>query len=125
MIAQRVSGRDTTDADAGVCLTFTGDRMIRRQRNGSQSESGFRFRPEANPKELDLISDGANGEPVLQLGIYRFDGDKLIMSFNRADPTKRPLGYVSQPENSIVVTTLQRLPRTEPAPLEKSAPDRP
>ena len=99
--------------------------MIRSQRDGSQSELGFRFRPEANPKELDLIADGVDGEARLQLGIYRFDGDKLIMAFNRADPTKRPRGYVSQPENSIEVTTLQRVRLENPAPLEKPEPQRP
>jgi uncharacterized protein (TIGR03067 family) len=67
MIAQRVSGRDTMDAEAGTCLIFTGDRMIRRQRDGSQVEMGFRFRPEAIPRNWTSSPMESTEKPVCSL----------------------------------------------------------
>jgi uncharacterized protein (TIGR03067 family) len=121
VVSQTVSGRDTTEAVKGTRLSFRGDRLIRTEPDGSLTKKRVQFRPQANPKEVDLMDDtpGVSGVQQ-QLGIYRVDGRKLIMSFNRADPTKRPKGYVSAPENTIEVTVLEELPPSTETNLEKS-----
>jgi uncharacterized protein (TIGR03067 family) len=123
VISQRTSGRDTTEAVAGMRVSFKDDRMLRRQTDGSQAELSVRVQTRRTPKELDLIDETRAVGPIWELGIYRFDGDKLVMAFNRAEPTRRPRGFVSNPENSIEVTTLQRVLPENPPALEKSLPD--
>lgn len=83
-------------------LEFTGSNL--RVTMGKQADAGtFKLDPTANPKEIDAIGD-EGGTP----GIYRFDGDKLILCIGEPG-SNRPRNFKTGPDTGpLLLVTLRR-----------------
>jgi uncharacterized protein (TIGR03067 family) len=118
VVEQVLSGRKRGEV-SNAPLIFVGAYLLDTQENAAQRLRTVRVVSDSQPKRLDISDHGSE-----MLAIYRFDGPRLLISINRNDPSSRPKGFFSGPENSIEVTTLERVdvppspaPSLTPTPL--------
>jgi uncharacterized protein (TIGR03067 family) len=105
-----LSGRDITDRTANVRYDFQGEALVRTEADGVMRVSQCTVTPSARPKQITIVPQTLEppSSAARRRGIYRFDGNQLIIAFNVAQPDERPRGFASGPENSIEVITLER-----------------
>jgi uncharacterized protein (TIGR03067 family) len=60
------------------------------------------------PATIDLTITGGNCKGKDQPGIYKFDGDALIMCFAWPGTTERPTDFTSTAGNRCILVTLKR-----------------
>ena len=65
-----------------------------------------------DPKHIDMPIPDDSGTPQLPKGIYKIDGDKLIICRGQAPGGERPRNFVSSATNDVVVVTWDR--KTKP-----------
>lgn len=68
----------------------------------------FKLDPKQNPKHIDMFIPGDSGEAQLSKGIYKFEGDKLIICRGQAAGGERPRNFVSSATNDHFVVTWER-----------------
>jgi uncharacterized protein (TIGR03067 family) len=113
IVSHRSGGVDAPAQSPGDVISFRGRQMISVSAQTGQRVAGtIRVAPDKSPKELDCTFDEGEPNERRRLFIYRFAGARLILAFHRENPARRPLGYVSAPENAIEVTTLERTTAT-------------
>jgi uncharacterized protein (TIGR03067 family) len=82
------SGQQQNAQMVGSQMVFDGDRCTHRVQNISFPAT-FRLDPTKDPKEIDVTMD-ANG--ITLPGIYRFEGDRLVLVMNFFGP-ERPTHF--------------------------------
>lgn len=68
----------------------------------------FKLDPKQSPKHIDMFIPGDSGEPQLSKGIYKFEGEKLIICRGQAAGGERPRNFVSSATNDHFVVTWER-----------------
>jgi uncharacterized protein (TIGR03067 family) len=121
IVSHRSGGVNSAPQSPDDVISFRGRQMISvSTQTGERVASTIRLAPDKSPRELDCTFDEGEPNERRRLFIYRFEGAQLILAFHRQDPARRPLGYVSAPENTIDVFTLER---TTAASLEHAGAD--
>ena len=67
----------------------------------------LKLEPTAKPKEFDAIAEEGDRGLSLQ-GIYKFDGDRLVLSFTNAGRQRRPNSFVTFEGATWLVYVLER-----------------
>jgi uncharacterized protein (TIGR03067 family) len=99
-------------------LTFTGSKMKMRALLPDPSHNIFHLDETAKPKQIDLINEE---ERRGTFGIYRFDGDRLVLCMGEDDQKDRPTEFTSKGGVKRMLGVFKRA--VEPSgELEKSAP---
>ena len=68
----------------------------------------FTLDPKQDPKHIDMLVPGDDGTPQLAKGIYRIEGDKLIVCRGQAPGGDRPRNFVSSATDDVFVVTWER-----------------
>jgi uncharacterized protein (TIGR03067 family) len=72
----------------------------------------FTLDPKQDPKHIDMFIPDDSGTPQLSKGIYRIEGDKLIICRRQAPGGDRPRNFVSSATSDEFVVTWER--KTKP-----------
>lgn len=94
----------------GNRLSVSGDRFEIKSKDGKALYAGtVRTEPNAKPAAIDFAhTQGALGGKTWK-GIYRRNGDRLIVCDNAADPTKgRPAAFATRRGSGYVLVTFAR-----------------
>lgn len=83
----------------------------------------YELNPSAAPREIDLTRQGGQAVGKLYPGIYKFEGERLVICFNE-DGGMRPAEFISVRRSPEFDTVLMVLERIGPAPqlLKKTRP---
>jgi uncharacterized protein (TIGR03067 family) len=68
----------------------------------------FTLDPKQDPKHIDMLMPDDSGTPQLSKGIYKFDGEKLMICRGQAAGGDRPRNFVSSATNDVFVVTWER-----------------
>lgn len=68
----------------------------------------FTLDPKQDPKHIDMLIPNDAGTPQLSKGIYKIDGDKLVICRGQAPGGDRPRNFVSSATNDVFVVTWER-----------------
>jgi uncharacterized protein (TIGR03067 family) len=71
-------------------------------------EGSINLDPAKKPAVMDLVITGGNCKGKDQPGIYKFDGDTLVLCFAWPGTPNRPTDFTSTAENAQVLVTLKR-----------------
>ena len=71
----------------------------------------FTLDPKQDPKHIDMMIPDDSGTPQLSKGIYKIEGDKLIICRGQAPGGDRPRNYVSSAKDDVFVVTWERKPK--------------
>jgi uncharacterized protein (TIGR03067 family) len=71
----------------------------------------FKLDPKPDPKHIDMFIPADSGEPQLSKGIYKIEGDKLIIARGQAAGGDQPRDFVSSAANDVFVVTWERKPK--------------
>jgi uncharacterized protein (TIGR03067 family) len=71
----------------------------------------FTLDPKQDPKHIDMLIPDDSGAPQLSKGIYKIEGDKLIICRGQAPGGDRPRNFVSSATNDVFVVTWERKPK--------------
>jgi uncharacterized protein (TIGR03067 family) len=99
-----VLGGTDSDREKGRVFRFTDGKLVM---VGRSEDIGYKLDPKPNPPHIDLIPIGKeNGDPIL--GIYKLDGDTLMICFPKGGRAERPTKFESPAGTRIVLLTLKR-----------------
>ncbi len=71
----------------------------------------FTLDPKQDPKHIDMMIPNDSETPQLSKGIYKFEGDKLIICRGQAPGGDRPRNFVSSAKDNVFVVTWERKPK--------------
>jgi uncharacterized protein (TIGR03067 family) len=72
-------------------------------------EGSIKLDPGKKPGVMDLDITGGNCKGKEQLGIYKFDGDALVLCLAWPGDAERPTDFKSSPETRWILITLKRV----------------
>jgi uncharacterized protein (TIGR03067 family) len=102
LVQSYVLGGNDEGHDKQVVFTFADGRL----KVGSEPEMAYRLDPKADPPRIDLIQ-GTRKQKTIP-GIYKFDGDALVICFPHNGDAGRPTTFESPRDTRIVLVTLKR-----------------
>ncbi len=110
--SSQIDGKDLTERMKGYRYVFDGQLMKLQDRQGKAvlrsdnkaDERPFLINVQTNPKTMDITIQ-VKTKTFLSLGIYRLQGDELMLCFSEPGST-RPLDFRSKEGTTLVV--LQR-----------------
>ena len=71
----------------------------------------FTLDPKQDPKHIDMMIPDDSGTPQLSKGVYKIEGDKLIICRGQAPGGERPRSFVSSAKDDAFVVTWERKPK--------------
>ena len=105
--SETIDGQKQPDDIKKVTMTYTGHHWIQRKDGVVTSEGSSEFRPDTNPKEIDISPLGGPAAGKVLPGIYRLSGDTYESCF--VLPGKeRPTGFSSEPGSGHVYVVFKR-----------------
>jgi uncharacterized protein (TIGR03067 family) len=87
--------------------SFTGDKYTLTMPANTE-EGSIKIGPEKKPPTIDLNITGGNCSGKEQPGIYKFDGDTLLVCLAWPGTTDRPTEFSSTAANRYILVTLKR-----------------
>jgi uncharacterized protein (TIGR03067 family) len=97
------------DALADQVLVFEGDKYFVKVEDEVVEEGTFVLRSDTSPRQIDLKIVKGDDAGSTQLGLYKFDGEKLVAAFARAGAKERPGQFKTAGEGAAALaTTLER-----------------
>lgn len=100
-------GRTIHDDD--VRYTFTSDgKVVFTHPGGTGPEQTYTVGEKKEVTDIDMFLPNPGG-PCHRLGIYKFDGDKLILSLNRVHNGDRPTTFESPKGKDVMLMTFKRV----------------
>jgi len=76
----------------------------------TKHEVTLKLDPTQDPKHIDMTFPDGPNQPKLSKGIYKIEGDKLIICRGQAADGERPRNFVSSLTNDHFVVTWERTP---------------
>ena len=95
-----------------VTIRVTGDKWVSLDNGREQKRYALTLRPDANPKEIDLVMLGADDKPTAFVirGVYTIDRDRAKVAL-APDPDPRPATTdENDPDSGGSVWLLERVP---------------
>jgi uncharacterized protein (TIGR03067 family) len=113
----RRDGKDADDAVArSITRTVDGDHVVWKRNGKSFSGSTILLDPTADPKTIDVLSDGDPAREKRVRGIYKLEADRLTIC--TSDPgSPRPKDFKAEKEDHqtlMVFTREKAKPKTKP-----------
>jgi uncharacterized protein (TIGR03067 family) len=71
----------------------------------------FTLDPKQDPKHIDMMIPDDSGKPQPSKGIYKIEGDKLIICRGQAPGGERPRSFASSAKDDVFVVTWERKPK--------------
>lgn len=71
--------------------------------------ASFTLDQKQDPKHIDMLIPDDFGTPRLSKGIYKVEGEKLIICRGQAPGGERPRNFVSSATNDVFVVTWERI----------------
>ena len=93
-------------------MTFTGNKL-RWGTPVGPTDAIFHLDEKADPKKIDIIDTGAEGRKAF-FGIYRFDGERLVLCTCDDDEKNRPTEFSVKGSRFRLVLVFKQAPNTEP-----------
>jgi uncharacterized protein (TIGR03067 family) len=91
----------------GATFTIKEDKYHFEQ--GEEKEDGtFKLDPSKKPATIDLKIESGKDQGKTQLGIYKFDGDKLTFCFAMAGDKERPKEFATKADTKMLLYGLQK-----------------
>ncbi|MBY0513408.1 MAG: TIGR03067 domain-containing protein [Gemmataceae bacterium] len=78
---------------------------------GKEYPVQFTLDPAQDPKHIDMMIPDGDGTPRLAKGIYKLEGERLVICRGQAPGGDRPRNFVSSAANDVFVVTWERKPR--------------
>jgi uncharacterized protein (TIGR03067 family) len=110
VVSAKKAGRDAGDDGpnhVGKTMTFSADKLMF---SGENLEAEYKLDPAKDPKQIDVTP--LNGAPEekgkLFSGIYKLDGDKLVIHFAHAGQD-RPTTFESKAGSQAILLELERV----------------
>jgi uncharacterized protein (TIGR03067 family) len=104
-------GKELPVPPGGISFTFMADgqMMVKEGVKREKADTGsYKLDPKKDPAEIDLVPPMKKNDPIVQ-GIYKLDGDTLILCFGRGAPGKeRPKKFESPEGSDLIVITMKR-----------------
>jgi uncharacterized protein (TIGR03067 family) len=91
----------------GTVLTIKGDKYTVKTKN-IETVVTFKLDPTQDPKHIDMFFPDGKNEPKRGKGIYKFEGDKLIICRSQSLDGERPRNFASSLKNDDFVVTWER-----------------
>jgi uncharacterized protein (TIGR03067 family) len=63
----------------GLTVTFQGDKFVSKKGDKVLQEGTIKIDPAKSPRQIDVIASSGPEADKAQLGIYKFEGDRLII----------------------------------------------
>ena len=101
VVESYVAGGQAEAMRAGMHLTFDGKSVVVAEEKGA--DVAYTARPKADPPEIDLTA----GKDLIP-GIYKVEGDTLLLCFPKAGGMGRPARFESPAGTTVVLMTLKR-----------------
>lgn len=95
---------------AGTTLVIKKDRYTTIVKK-KEYPASFTLDPKQDPKHIDMLIPDDSGTPQLSKGIYKIEGDKLIICRGQAPGGERPRNFVSSATTDVFVVTWERKPK--------------
>lgn len=76
--------------------------------DGVDEEGTIKLDPSQKVPTINLTITEGNDKGKEQLGIYKIDGESIIMCFARPGVKERPAEFTSTPDNSNILVTIKK-----------------
>lgn len=103
------SGQQIPPDAMGEIFVFNGDNVVNKVGAKVTDEFQIKLNPAKSPKEIDLIPLKEPNKGVPSPGIYKVEGNKLVICVNFAPGSKRPTGFDSNQTNRNIILTMEKM----------------
>lgn len=93
------------EALADQVLEFEGDKYFVKVSDEVVESGTFTIRPEKSPRELDLKIQKGDDAGKVQLGLYKFDGERLKLALARPGEKQRPTIFETKGEGAALLSS--------------------
>jgi uncharacterized protein (TIGR03067 family) len=93
---QAPGGKAKDVEEAGLTITFRGEKYADRVKGETVEEGTFTLRPEKSPKQIDIRIGTGKDKGKTQLGIYKLDGDTATFALAPPGSTERPTSFTAR-----------------------------
>jgi uncharacterized protein (TIGR03067 family) len=75
---------------------------------GMEEEGNFKLEPDKKPAGIELDIKSGNDAGKKQGGIYKFQGDTMVICFNRPGETEKPTKFSTEEGGGFFMITLKK-----------------
>jgi uncharacterized protein (TIGR03067 family) len=92
----RAPGEKAKDVEeAGLTITFRGEKYAEQVKGETAEEGTFTLRPEKRPRQIDIRIGTGKDKGKAQLGIYKLEGDTATFALAPPGSTERPTAFTA------------------------------